>query len=613
MVFSIRIYDDRDALIDRLVVRNQSALNKIEDADLYRVMITPDDAFLSDLEDKTEIKFQDGSFFFKGLNIDKVTFLDRFDAGNHIALFANKIQRTRGKELKYLLQLTFQKERTVMQLKEILTSTGTRGQAKVVVDWLCADKKCANLSLPCEKGGYCYQHCVRCQFYEDCPFASVLEDAITSTHSYLHLWSQIRDIKKKIGPLNEKTKRTLLSYRTYNDFLRASEEDTPQAARGVRFAIVSELLTEISPYLDDVLFKPEGEFGVLTRRLVSDLCEWGITKFINPANGFVAAQVSSDHFAYGLFGTLEKQWRRHPNVIIIENMARLQVCRSYYGHLFIQVNSTSDFWKWFQRLETALYKETDEEKSRKIGRKIFDEFGRDILRTVGDSIKIIDYGGGRGIVLATFLDAFLQKLEGNPSLEVKLIDLDRSSLDSAKILIPRVLEKHGFNRKAFNTVYDDVFKSRVERADVAIMSQVLDLYTKPHFLKFSREYNRFIQPLMNVIENVLKDKMETSPQEGQRWTHTLGVAKDLLSIYYFMAGRVSGIIGEEKFDLNRRYFLKLDFESDKVEWVKEVAKYSHHIIVADRVVDAGLLREWGIHAESVGVTQRFFLSKSSKG
>jgi len=613
MAFSVRIYDERNALIDRFVVRNQSALNKIEDADLYRVMITPDDAFLSDLEDKTEIRFQDGSFFFKGLSIDKVTFLDRFEAGNHIALFADKIQRTRGKELKYLLQLTSQKERTVMQLKEILTSTGKRGQAKVIVDWLCTDEKCANLSLPCEKGSYCYQHCVQCELYKDCRFAPVLENAIISTHSYLHLWSQIPDIEKKIGPLKEKTKRALLSYRIYNDFLRASAEDKPQAARGVRFAIVSELLTEISPYLDNILFKPEGEFGAITRRLVLDLCEWGITKFINSANGFAAAQVSTDHFAYGLFGTLERQWRRHPNVIIIENMDRLQICRGYYGRLFIPVDSTPDFWKWFQRLETAIYKETDEEKSREIGKKIFDEFGGNIIRTVGDTIKIIDYGGGRGIVLATFLDAFLPKLQGNLSLEIKLIDLDRLSLDFANIIIPKVLEKHGFNGRVFSTIQEDIFKSYVERADIAIVSQVLDLYTKLRFLKFPREYSRFAQPLVNMLENVLRDKMETSPEEGQRWTHTLGVAKDLLSIYYFMAARVSGLIGEEKIDLKKRYFLQLDFESDKIRWVKEVAKYSQHMIVADRVVDANLLREWGIAAKSAGATHRFFLSKSSKG
>lgn len=613
MVFSVRIYDERNALIERIAVSDQSALSEVRDATLYRVKITPDSVFLGDLESKAEITFRKDSFFFKGLKINKVTFSDRWDAGNNVALITNRIQRTRGKELKYLSKLRYQRERTLMQLKEILTSTGKQGQANLIVDWLCGDAKCANLALPCERERYCHQHCVQCELYKDCHFASVLEDAITSTHSYLHLWSRIPEVEKRLGRLTEKMRRAIPSYRIYNDFFRALEADTLQAARGVRFAIVSELLTEISPFLVDILFKPKGNFGAITRHLVLDLCQWGITKFINPSDGFVSAQVSTDHFAYGLFGTLERQWRRHPNVIIIENMGRLQICRSYYGHLFIQVDSSSDFWKWFQRLESAIEKETNEEKSQEIGRKIFDEFGRNILRTVGDKIKIVDYGGGRGIVLATFLDAFLQKLKGKPSLEVRLIDLDKASLDFANINVPRVLEKHGFNKRVFSTIQEDVFNSYIERADAVIISQVLDLYTKLRLQKSPREYSRFIQPLVNILENVLRDKMETSREEGQRWTHTLGIAKDLLSIYYFVAAKASGLIGEEKFDPKMRYFLKFDFESNKVRWVREVAKYSQHMIVADRVVDVNQLREWGITAKSARTTQRFFLSKSKGG
>jgi len=612
MSFSIKIYDERNALIERREISSVDSLDTFEDDSLYRVMVALNDAFLNDLKKKVELESKNGAFFFKSIKIDKLTLVDRFDAKNRTTLWPNNIQRLRGKEIRYLGKLVYQKARTILQLRKILTNTGDSGQAEISVDWFCAEPGCTNLSLPCPQSHYCPIHCEICKMYKDCSVISLFKVIVQSALSLSGLLDKLKNTQEMVGRLDEKTMQALLYYRIYNDFLKTLEEsDSLEATRACRFALVSEFLSDVLLYPCDLLFELESNIGRITRRSVLGLCEWGVIKFINEAKGYMAALISTSHFAYGFFGAIQRLWRQHPNVIIIENKNGLQVCRSYYSGLYIQTNPPTGFWDWFQRLEAAIYKETSEEKSRKIGTEIYEEFGEEMLRTLGTKVRIIDYGGGTGTVLGAFLEMFLDTVSTDTVLEIKIIDVDKSSLEFADKVIPKLLEKHGFHRKAFATVKGDIFNVPIERADIALISQVLDLYTEILVDSF-RHTQKFSRVFLDFLENVLRDKMKTTVETGQQWKYTLRIAESLLSPYYFIVAKAAGLMNG-KFDSSKAYLIKLGFQSEKMQWIKEIAKYSQHMIIADRVIDARQLREGNLRAYgSDSDSQGFHLSKSSR-
>jgi hypothetical protein len=612
MSFSIKIYDERNALIERREISSVDSLDTFEDDRFYRVMVALNDTFLNDLKKKAEIETKNGAFFFKSIKIDKLTLVDRFDAKNRTTLWLNNIQRLRGKEIKYLGELVYQKARTILQLKKILTNTGDSGQAEISVDWLCAEPECTNLSVPCPHSHYCPVHCKICRMYKDCSLISLFRVIDQSTLSLSGLLDKLKNTQELFGRLDEKTIQALLYYRIYNDFLKTLEEsDSLEAARACRFALVSEFLSDVLLYPCDLLFEIESDIGRITRRSVLDLCEWGVIKFINEARGYIAALILPSHFAYGFFGAIQRLWRQHPNVIIIENKNDLQVCRSYYSGLYIQTNPATGFWDWFQRLEAAIYKETSEEKSRKIGKEIYEKFGEEMLRTLGTKVRIIDYGGGTGTVLRAFLELFLNKVSNDTVLEIKIIDVDKLSLDFANKVIPELLEKYGFHRSAFATVKGDIFNVTIERADIALISQVLDLYTEILSDNFPRT-QKFSRVFLDFLENVLRDKIKMTFETGQQWKYTLRIAESLLSPYYFMVAKAAGLTNGE-FDSSKAYLIKLGFQSGKIRWIKEIAKYSQHMIIADRVIDAHQLREWNLRAYGSDLDSRgFHLSKSSR-
>lgn len=480
----------------------------------------------------------------------------------------------RGEALVFLYEIIMNHDYYVLHLDSIRSPTGEIGQAATISLYrLCEMEGCRNLAAPCSKNyALCPFHCKSC---EQC---QVKREILQMDSAYMvfqdkeFLLNRIRD--EVDGDWEAHLKNYIITYPFLNSFFKYSRDEVSAVSRIVRFKSAVNA-TYCIAILDDML--PE-----YIKKTLLELTEIGITRIKGPRDhlfGYGQYGVN-ENFAIGFFSKFP--YRRNPVAISVEEEPR-RVLREYYPRLFIPLKCSTDFFQWFQRIESRLKTASGAERSEFIGKQIFDMFGEEICNAIGKQSVITDYGGGQGLVLFKFTDNLLSRRK-DILLTLKLKDFSVSALNQSEENKEELMEKHK-GCFEFETERCDIFDvSSIERGDLALISQVLDLYTD-----LDAQLQSCPFPVGDIYLELLQGVWADHEAE-ERWPKTYNVALRLMSPYnYIIAKQVSATKG--RFHPDKLYELRLLPDPKVHKWLKKVCENSRYTIIVDRVVNKDLVRE----------------------
>lgn len=586
----VEVYNRRGAFIKELLDKQVLELDK---KSLYRAfpVVNELSRFAEELERQVACKITNNHVLFKDLPMQHISILCRFSdkmtfIGSPSIPRSRRFSRlTKGDDIAFLYEVVKDPDNYALHLDNIRSPTGERGITTTISLYrLCRTKGCKNLAAPCsDEYMLCPFHCKSC---EECSVKHEILEMASAYGMLLHDEEFLLNCLRQIldSHREDHLKSYIINYPLLNPTLKYALDEAPELGSIVRFKSAINAAYCLAMLYDRI---PE-----LVKKAFFELTEIGITKITGPLDYLVAYghYGTNENFAIGFFSKVEP-YRRNPIAITIKVNDIQRVLREYYPRLFIPLKCPGDFFKWFQRIESSLKTSSGEEQSEDIGERIFRMFGETIGNALGKQAVITDYGGGQGLVLFKFADNLLRRRR-NVFLTLKLKDLSVRYLHESEGNARKMLGKHE-GRFRLEPERCDIFKdSSIERGDVALISQVLDLYTE---LKPESQFKP--APIDDIYLELLRG-VWSDHEAKEGWPETHSVALRLMSPYhYVIAKQVSDT--DEPFQLDMLYELKLSPDPKVYKWLTNVCENTRYTIIVDRVMNKDLVEKAVGHTYSV--------------